>query len=57
MTCLGGANMKMMLDKYIIVADGEIIKSYKHFKQALKDLGFYSIMYHDVRIYQQIETE
>ena len=46
----------MILDKYIIIGDGEIIKSYKNFKPALRDLGFFSLMYHEVYIYQLITT-
>ena len=46
----------MILEKFILIADGEIIKSYRNFKQAIKDLGFYSIIYNEVHIYQEIVT-
>lgn len=37
---------------YILIGDWQIIKSYKTFKEAMWDLGFYQLMYSDVRIYQ-----
>ena len=49
-----GGNMEKIIEKYIIVADGEIIKSYKTFKEAMWDMDFFQLMYHEVCIYQQV---
>lgn len=49
-----GVNMGKIIEKYIIVADGEIIKSYKTFKEAMWDMDFFQLMYHEVCIYQQV---
>ena len=35
--------MGKIIEKYIIVADGEIIKSYKTFKEAMWDMDFFSV--------------
>ena len=46
--------MGKIIEKYIIIADGEIIKSYKRFKEAMWDIEFFQLMYHEVCIYQQV---
>ena len=46
--------MGKIIEKYLIIADGEIIKSYKSFKEAMWDMEFFQLMYHEVSIYQQI---
>lgn len=46
--------MKCIMEKYLIIADGEIIKSYTTFKQAMWDVDFYKLMYKEVTIYQQV---
>ena len=46
--------MGKIIEKYIIVADGEIIKTYKTFKEAMWDMDFFQLMYHEVCIYQQV---
>ena len=49
-----GADMGKIIEKYIIIADGEIIKSYKSFKEAMWDMDFFQLMYNEVCIYQQV---
>ena len=49
-----GVNMGKIIEKYIIIADGEIIKSYKTFKEALWDMDFFQLMYNEVSIYRQV---
>lgn len=51
--CHGG-EMGKIREKYLIIADGEIIKSYKTLKEAMKDIDFFQLMYHEVCIYQNI---
>lgn len=43
-----------MVEEYIIICDGEIIKSYKNFKQAEWDVRFYELIYKDVCIYKLV---
>ena len=44
-----------MPEKYVIVSEkGEIIKSYTHFKQAIKDMDFFKLMYKELYLYQMI---
>ena len=50
MICQDGVKM----NKYIIVADGSILKTYNSFKDALKDADFFSLMYDEVLIYRLI---
>lgn len=42
------------MEEYIIVSGKEIIKSYKNFKQAMKDKGFFELIYNDVVIYKLV---
>ena len=49
-----GGKMGKIREKYLIIADGEIIKSYKTLKEAMKDIDFFQLMYHEVCIYQNI---
>lgn len=49
-----GGEMGKIREKYLIIADGEIIKSYKTLKEAMKDVDFFQLMYHEVCIYQNI---
>lgn len=49
-----GVSMGKIIEKYIIIADGEIIKSYKTFKEAMWDMDFFQLMYNEVCIYQQV---
>ena len=49
-----GVSMGKIIEKYIIIADGEIIKSYKTFKEAMWDMDFFQLMYNEVSIYQQV---
>ena len=41
-------------DRFIIVGDGQVLKSYRTFKAACWDLNFYQLMYHEVKIYQLV---
>ena len=42
------------MEKYLIIADGEVIKSYDSFKKAMWDIEFFQLMYKEVTIYQQV---
>lgn len=42
------------MKKFIIVGDGHILKSCDTFKQAMKDVDFFSLMYTNVYIYMQV---
>lgn len=46
--------MGKVIDKYIIIADGEIVKSYKNLKDAMYDVSFFELIYKDIKVYQQI---
>lgn len=49
-----GGDMGKVIDKYIIIADGEIIKSYKNLKDAMYDVSFFELIYKEIKVYQQI---
>lgn len=42
------------MEEYIIVSNKEIIKSYKNFKQAMKDKEFFELIYNDIYVYKLI---
>lgn len=46
--------VKKIKDKYIIVGDDEIVKTYSDFKSAKWDVSFFRLMYHEVKIYQLV---
>lgn len=46
--------MKIIMEKYIIVADGEAVKTYTDFKSAMWDVEFFQLMYKEVVVYQMI---
>lgn len=46
--------VKKIKDKYIIVGDDEIVKTYPDFKSAKWDVSFFRLMCHDVKIYQLV---
>lgn len=46
--------MKCLMEKFIIIADGEIIKTYTNFKTAMKDSEFFKLMYKEIGIYRLI---
>lgn len=46
--------MNRLSEKYVIIADGEIIKSYKTLKEAMWDLDFFQLMYKEVSIYRKV---
>ena len=44
-----------MPERYVIVSgEGEIIKSYNYFKQAIKDMDFFKLVYKEVYLYQMV---
>ena len=45
------------MEKYLIVSGREIIKTYKSFKQAMKDLDFFKLIYKDVYICKRVVDE
>ena len=42
------------MEEYIIVSGKEIIKSYKSFKQVMRDKQFFDLIYKDVVIYKLV---
>lgn len=42
------------MEKYVIIADGEVVKTYPTFKAAMWDVEFFQLMYKEVAVYQMI---
>ena len=43
-----------MNDKYIIVVENKIIRTYKNLKQAISDLEFIQLVYNEAHLYQLV---
>lgn len=46
--------LDMRKEKYVILYGKELIKSYKTFKEAVKDLEFFKLIYGEVYLYQLV---